>query len=134
MIAQSFRTLAATLEGTVLFSTSLYRKNLHYHVLPKASGSNDSLKAMMNYILEKHPRDTGIIYCLTKKDADNVAESLNTLSDGKIKTGVYHSDVPDARKENLHRQWRDGKVKVVCATIGRQFVSLYLAVQMWAGV
>ena len=47
-----------------------------------------------------------------------MAEALTTLSEGVIKTGVYHADVPDARKEMLHRQWREGRVKVVCATIG----------------
>lgn len=40
------------------------------------------------------------------------------MSAGAIKTGVYHADVQDADKEALHKQWREGKVKVVCATIG----------------
>ncbi|RPD55580.1 ATP-dependent DNA helicase [Lentinus tigrinus ALCF2SS1-7] len=108
---------AADHDGTVLFSTSLYRKNLHYHVLPKPAGSNDSIAAMRDYILSNHPNDTGIIYCLTKKDTESVAEALTTLSEGEIKTGVYHADVPDAVKDMLHRQWREGRVKVVCATI-----------------
>ncbi|TFY70683.1 hypothetical protein EVG20_g2334 [Dentipellis fragilis] len=108
---------AADREGTVLFSTSLYRKNLHYYVLPKPAGGNDSIAAMRDYILDQHKNDTGIVYCLSKKDTESVAESLTTLSNGEIRTGVYHADVPDARKELLHRQWREGKVKVVCATI-----------------
>ena len=58
---------AADNDGTVLFSTSLYRKNLHYHVLPKPAGSSDSIATMRDYILSKHRNDTGIIYCLTKK-------------------------------------------------------------------
>ncbi|RDX41672.1 ATP-dependent DNA helicase [Lentinus brumalis] len=108
---------AADVDGTVLFSTSLYRKNLHYYVLPKPAGGNDSIMAMRDYILNNHRNDTGIVYCLTKKDCESVAESLTTLSEGQIKTGVYHADVPDTRKEMLHRQWREGRVKVVCATI-----------------
>lgn len=43
---------------------------------------------------------------------------LAAESKGAIKTGVYHADVGDARKEALHKQWREGQVKVVCATIG----------------
>lgn len=58
------------------------------------------------------------ICCIFQQDAESVAESLATMSDGKIKTGVYHAEIPDGRKEALHRQWREGKVKVVCATIG----------------
>ncbi|KAI0747102.1 P-loop containing nucleoside triphosphate hydrolase protein [Daedaleopsis nitida] len=112
-------TLASTAnhEGTVLFSTSLYRKNLHYVVLPKPAGGSDSMKAMSDYILQHHASDSGIVYCLTKKDAESVAEELTKLSHGKIRTGVYHADVPDQRKEKLHRQWREGQIKVVCATI-----------------
>ena len=35
-----------------------------------------------------------------------------------IKTGIYHSDISDKEKEDLHESWLLGKVKVVCATIG----------------
>lgn len=41
------------------------------------------------------------------------------LSEGKIKTGVYHADRQDREKENLHVAWRRGAVNVVCATIGK---------------
>ena len=52
---------------TVIFSTSLYRKNLHYAVLPKPSSGTQSIEKMRDYILTHHPHDTGIVYCLTKK-------------------------------------------------------------------
>ncbi|KAJ8517624.1 hypothetical protein ONZ45_g5209 [Pleurotus djamor] len=102
-------------QGTVYFSAPLYRPNLHYEVLPKPSSSTASLKVMVDYILEKHKNDTGIIYCLRKKDTEEVSKGL--IEHG-IKSGVYHADVSDAEKESLHRRWRDGNVKVVCATIG----------------
>ncbi|KAG6820211.1 hypothetical protein H0H93_003865 [Arthromyces matolae] len=72
---------------------------------------------MTTYILEHHPNDSGIIYCLSKKDTETVAQGLKDLSEGKIKTGVYHGDRPDHEKETLHHAWRRGTIKVVCATI-----------------
>lgn len=54
------------------------------------------------------------------QDSENVAEGLMTASKGKIRTGVYHADVGDGEKERLHRLWREGQVKVVCATIGER--------------
>lgn len=47
-----------------------------------------------------------------------VAKELQIVSMGKIKTGVYHAGITHYQKENLYKEWRSGKIKVVCATIG----------------
>lgn len=57
---------AAELGKTVFFSSPLYRKNLHYKVIPKPSKENDHFDIMVNYILEHYPNDSGIVYCTTK--------------------------------------------------------------------
>lgn len=51
-----------------------------------------------------------------------MAKELQTVSLGKIKTGVYHAGISDSQKESLHKDWRNGNIKVVCATIGRERV------------
>lgn len=108
---------APPLDGTVYFSAPLYRKNLHYSVLPKPHSTKEAIAVMSDYILNNHENDSGIVYCLTKKDAEGVAENLQGWSSGRIKTGVYHSEIPDAQKELIHKRWREGTVQVVCATI-----------------
>ncbi|THU95817.1 ATP-dependent DNA helicase [Dendrothele bispora CBS 962.96] len=113
---------AATPGGTVYFSSPLYRPNLHYTVVPKPESAAKVYEAMVKWILEKHQGDSGIVYCFSKKascfvDTEKLAEALEKLSNKKIKTGVYHADKSDREKEDLHRKWRDGHVKVVCATI-----------------
>ena len=62
-----FNRLDAPTEGTVYFSSPLYRKNLHYRVVPKPGKAADHLEAIRDYILEYHANDTGIIYCFTIK-------------------------------------------------------------------
>ena len=62
-----FDRLDAPTQGTVYFSSPLYRKNLHYRVVPKPAKAADLLEAMRDYILEYHPNHTGIIYCFTTK-------------------------------------------------------------------
>jgi len=52
------------------------------------------------------------------QDTEHVAQKLKEISNGKIKTGVYHAKIADSEKGNLHRAWRSGTIKVVCATIG----------------
>lgn len=59
--------LDAPMEGTVYFSSPLYRKNLHYRVVPKPDKVADHLETMRDYILEHHPNDSGIIYCFRTK-------------------------------------------------------------------
>lgn len=58
-------------------------------------------------------------HIVSYQDAEIVANDLYEASAGAIKTGVYHAQVPDADKENLHARWRKGTIKVVCATIGK---------------
>lgn len=107
----------ANSQGSVFFSSPLYRKNLLYRNIPKPESSARVLQDMCNYIIEHHPKDSGIIYCLSKKDTEKVAAGLRDRSGGRILTGVYHADRDDRQKEELHLSWREGKVKVVCATI-----------------
>ncbi|KAJ3823997.1 P-loop containing nucleoside triphosphate hydrolase protein [Lentinula raphanica] len=100
---------------TLYFTSPLYRPNLHYQVLPKATDSSKVFEEMTMWILANHRDDSGIVYCLSKRDAEKVAEELH--SRGNIRTGVYHSERSESEKEKLHMNWQEGIVKVVCATI-----------------
>jgi ATP-dependent DNA helicase Q1 len=106
-----------TPNGTVLFQAPLYRSNLHYTVLPKPSNADALIKTISSYILENHAGETGIVYCFSKKDAETVQKGLQEASEGKIRAGTYHAEIGDVAKERLHIDWREGKIKVVCATI-----------------
>ncbi|KAI0316843.1 P-loop containing nucleoside triphosphate hydrolase protein [Amylostereum chailletii] len=107
----------ANADGTLYFSSPLYRKNLHYKVVEKSSVAIEVIRAMVNYIQTNHRNQSGIVYCFTKRDSETVAQGIQAESRGDIKTGTYHADVGDHAKELLHEKWRAGDVKVVCATI-----------------
>ncbi|CAE7231975.1 unnamed protein product [Rhizoctonia solani] len=109
--------LDANASDTVYFSAPLYRKNLHYSVLPKPAAAAAAIQVMADYITQNHAGHSGIVYCLSKKDTETVAEGLSSCSKGAIRTGVYHADIGDHEKESLHIRWRNGEVQVVCATI-----------------
>lgn len=108
---------AAMPNRTVLFTAPLHRPNLVYKVVPRPANSAAANQAICDWILENHPDETGIVYCLSKKDTEVMADALSELSGGQIKTGCYHADVDDDKKHRIHVRWRDGKVRVVCATI-----------------
>lgn len=46
-----------------------------------------------------------------------MAKGLEEYSKNKIKAGIYHADRSESQKEEVHNAWRDGEMKVVCATV-----------------
>lgn len=94
------------------FLSSFNRPNLKYIVLPKKG--NSTLNEIIDLIKTKFPRDSGIIYCLSRKDCETVAEKL---SNSRIKACAYHAGLTDKNRENIQKDWITDKFKVVCATI-----------------
>lgn len=107
----------ATARRTVYFRAPLHRPNLYYRVLSRPSSTVASQAQMVSYILSHHADQSGIVYCLSRKDTHTLAQALALQSHGRIRTGVYHSDLDESEKQSVHRQWRSGDISVVCATI-----------------
>ncbi|GAA5873316.1 hypothetical protein JCM3774_005939 [Rhodotorula dairenensis] len=110
---------SAALPGTtVVFSAPLYRPNLRYQVLPKPSSAQAALDAIVDWILENHEGETGIIYTLSRADSENIMKGINSheKSRGRLKAAFYHAYLEDGDKQRVHDQWRDQRVNVVVAT------------------
>ncbi|CAO3683123.1 unnamed protein product [Umbelopsis ramanniana] len=104
-------------KGTLLFSAPLHRPNLKYQVLPKADKADQVITDIVSWIQNHHPGESGIIYCLSKKDTHAVCEGIMKESNGRIKGGVYHSDLFEDDKERIHTLWRKNELHVIVATI-----------------
>ncbi|XP_058795106.1 recQ-like DNA helicase Blm [Phymastichus coffea] len=100
------------LQSPKWFISSFNRPNLRYTVITKKK------KAACNQITEiikkKFPKDCGIIYCISRKDCDNLAE---TLSINGLKASSYHAGLPDKVRIERQTQWISEKVKIIVATI-----------------
>lgn len=101
---------------TVVFTSPLYRSNLHYSVISKPTQAAAVIDVIVDYINRNHSGDCGIIYCLSRSDSENVARGIVELSKGKIKCSVYHAAVDDNEKINIHKRWREGNLQVIVAT------------------
>lgn len=104
-------------KGTLVFKSSLSRPNLTYSIVPKPGLAEDTMFAMIDWIQTHHQGETGIIYCLSKKDTETVASAIYRLSDQQISTHSYHADMDDDSKHRVHILWRQKKLQVVVATI-----------------
>jgi superfamily II DNA helicase RecQ len=96
------------------FRSTANRLNLQYSVRPKPDGKDAVVDDMVTLIKEKYPQNAGIIYTLSRKDADTIASSLCEYG---VVARAYHSDVTPKNKELIHRSWMRNETQVVVATI-----------------
>lgn len=96
-----------------VFTMSFNRANLKYAVLPKKPKKVD--EDCINWIKKHYPRDSGIVYCLSRNDCDAMAESLQRAG---LLALSYHAGLRDADREYVQSKWinQDG-CQVICATI-----------------
>ena len=83
------------LENPYVIVTGFDRKNLYYSVEKlNVKGKNEYI---VNYIKE-HPNDSGIIYCATRNNVDEVCELLKTFN---VRVTKYHAGLSnEERKKN----------------------------------
>ncbi|XP_048023939.1 Bloom syndrome protein homolog isoform X2 [Megalobrama amblycephala] len=96
-----------------VFTMSFNRHNLKYSVLPKKPKKVD--EECIQWIKKYYPRDSGIVYCLSRNDCDNLADSLQRAG---IAALAYHAGLSDSDREYVQNKWinQDG-CQVMCATI-----------------
>lgn len=74
------------------------------------------------FFVERERRtDSGVIYCLSRKDCENLSDKLNQKLREKgfrdVRVSFYHADLDPHEKTRRHREWSLGKISVLCATI-----------------
>lgn len=107
-IIESFHT-----NDPVFIKHSFNRTNLFYEIHRKTKNA-EAQEQVKNLIMTKFAGKTGIIYCNTKKSCEDLSSFLWTNG---LRVGYYHAGMLDKDKENMQRQWQEGKIQAICATI-----------------
>lgn len=97
------------LRNAQLFISSFDRKNLSLEVRPAL----DRIKQIIDFIKEK-PTDSGIIYCLSRKTTEELAEKLQKIG---INAKAYHAGLDNAVRSTTQDEFINDDCQVVCATI-----------------
>lgn len=92
------------------FMSSFNRPNLYYEVRSKG---NDIDKQIIKYI-KQHPGQSGIIYCLSRKKVEDLAEVLKT---NDIKAAPYHAGLETAVRNKTQEDFLGEDLDVIVATI-----------------
>ncbi|RHY00483.1 hypothetical protein DYB36_004025 [Aphanomyces astaci] len=92
--------------------------NLSYDVRRKGPKFMDELVSFVKDRMDQ----SGIIYCLSKKDCENTADKIiRTLGlEGTAKAkkiSFYHAGLEPADRSKRHHDWSKGKIKLIVATV-----------------
>jgi len=97
------------LRGPREYVASFNRPNLFYRVQPK-DGAFDQL---VDFLAERKG-ESGIVYCLSRKSAESVAEKLNKI---KIPARAYHAGLTAEERAGNQEAFLRDEARVICATI-----------------
>lgn len=91
---------------------SFNRPNLSLKVVTGAT-SRQKIQTVQG-LTRRYPNDSGIVYTLSRKNAEAANEQLNRLG---IRSTVYHAGLTPSQRQKAQSLFTNGQVQVVCATI-----------------
>jgi len=92
------------------FKSSFNRPNLYYEVRPK---TKDIDKDIVRFI-KQHPGKSGIIYCLSRKKVEDLADVLRA---NDIKAQCYHAGLDSGTRSETQDDFLMERIDVIVATI-----------------
>ncbi|MDC0467504.1 DNA helicase RecQ [Bacteroidia bacterium] len=95
-----------------VFKSSFNRSNLYYEVLPKGSKAQ-TMKDLISFI-NKRKGKSGIVYCLSRKKTEEVAEILQANG---INALPYHAGLDAKTRAGNQDKFLMEDADVICATI-----------------
>jgi ATP-dependent DNA helicase RecQ len=85
------------------------RPNLFYNVVPRYDEYQQTFE-----ILKRHKGEAGIIYCLRRRDVDEMTEALKRAN---INALPYHAGMETPERKRVHDLFSEEKCDVVVATV-----------------
>jgi len=97
------------MEEADIFLASFNRVNLYYEVRPK----KETKKQLIRF-LKEHKGKAGIIYCLSRKKVEEIAEMLNVNG---FRARPYHAGLEPSVREKNQDAFLNEEADIICATI-----------------
>ncbi len=94
------------------YISSFDRPNLSLKVIRNYK-KPDKIRYISNYIFN-HPGNAGVVYCLSRKNTETVAEDLRKRG---INAAAYHAGLSNTERASVQERFKMDQIQVVCATI-----------------
>lgn len=102
------------LKDPYFLTTGFDRPNLYFGTLtPEDDGFSDPKMSFILRYLARHKDESGIIYCLTKKQTETVASFLNSKG---YNAGAYHAGMDNDLRRRIQEDFTFGRIKLIAAT------------------
>lgn len=95
-----------------IFISSFDRPNLSLDVR-KAYRKRERMHTILN-VISRHPNESGIIYCLSRKTTEDLAADLKSRG---IAAGIYHAGLSSEDRIRIQDDFINDRIHVICATI-----------------
>lgn len=92
-----------------IFVASFDRPNLSLDVKP----GQKKFEQIMQFV-KKRPNQPGIIYCLSRKNTENLADKLQMAG---LKAKAYHAGLPPSQRSKVQEDFINDRTEIVCATV-----------------
>ncbi len=97
-----------------VYQGSFFRKNLTLHVFKKGAGMKPPVRKAILGIVQARAGQSGIIYCLSRKRTEALAEYL--VGQG-CRAAAYHAGMDNEARNKVQQAFRADQIDVVVATI-----------------
>jgi ATP-dependent DNA helicase RecQ len=97
------------LQNPIVLVGNFDRPNLIYRILPR----QDVLKQTLE-VIERHEGEAGIVYCLRRRDVDELAAELHKKN---IKALPYHAGMTGEQRQAAQEAFASEQVDVIVATV-----------------
>jgi bloom syndrome protein len=94
-----------------IFQQSFNRTNLHYSVTKK---TKNSISEIASFISTTYPHQSGIIYCLSRKECESVSDKLQQEG---LKITYYHAELDAEERRRRQEDWQLNRIDVIVATV-----------------
>lgn len=92
-----------------VFISSFNRPNLSLKVLP----AQKRVDRIVSFI-KGRPQDAGIVYCMSRKSTENIAQKLKARN---FKAEAYHAGMSSSHRSKIQEDFINDKINIVCATV-----------------